>query len=91
MRARYVNPSELLTPIGRWVAARLPHVDRHSGIWGKADGRVFRIYGGAPLYRRAIFDFTSATFFAGHRWTRVTIFGATVFERNAAFSGRPKK
>lgn len=91
MRASYVNPPELLTPLGQWIAARLPHIDSHNGIWGKADGRVFRIFGGSPLYRRTLLDFTSATFFAGRRWARLKVLGVTIFERNGAYSGLPKK
>lgn len=88
MRASYVNPPELLTPVGQWIAARLPHIDSHKNIWGKADGTIFRIYGGKQLYRMCLFNYTSATFYAGKRWTGIKIAGLTVFSRNGRYNGQ---
>ena len=89
MRAGYVNPSNLLTPVGEWIAARLPHVDNQRGLWGKPGNCVFRVFGGRPLYRMCIFDYTRASLVKGKPWMRIQVCGWTVFERNREFSGLP--
>lgn len=81
MRASYVNGPELLTPLGEWIAARMPHVQRgtfHQGL------KVFRIYGCAPLYRRCLLDWTRV-----RSWSRIRVLGWTIYERNHQFSGLP--
>lgn len=88
MRASYVNGPDLLTPLGEWIASRLPHVT--SGPQWNGRGYVFRVFGGSPLYRRCLFDYTRASFYIGQpSWVRVSIVGVSVFERNREFSGLP--
>ncbi len=75
MRASYVVPDEHLTGIGRWIAARLPHVQKGKPAWWfDPKSVVFRIYGLRPLYRCCIFDFTTANSGVG-RWWRIELFG----------------
>lgn len=90
MRASYVNPPELLTPVGNWIASRLPHIEFKRAPWGKDGNMVFRIYGFRPRNQFAIVDFTKARFYSDTpAWTRLRLFGLTVFERNREWSGLP--
>ena len=83
MRASYVNGRELLTPIGEFIAARLPHIESARDLWG-GNGRVFRIYGFGVYYRRCLLDYTKA-----QAWRRLRIMGITVYEQNSQYSGAP--
>lgn len=49
MRATYVNPQHLLTPVGEWIASRMPFTQ---SIKTKKD-RTFRVYVG-PRVNKAI-------------------------------------
>lgn len=55
MRASYVNGREHLTPVGEWIAARLPHVQ----AWKKKTWRGWRVYGGKPLFRKCLVAFSA--------------------------------
>lgn len=82
MRASYVNSPELLTPVGEWIAARLPHTDSRRDIFGK-DSRIFRVFGLRPYYRLCLFDYTRTCFYTGRPpHVRVRLGGWTVYERN---------
>lgn len=87
MRAAYVNGPDLLTPVGDWIAARLPHWVGPGNPWPWIEGnhRVFRLYGLRPHYRMAIFDYTRTQLHAGRpAVVRVRLFGYTVYERSEA-------
>jgi hypothetical protein len=90
MRATYVNSSDLLTPIGDWIAARLPHLQTGKKMWN-GTGTVLRVYGLAPMYRLSLVDYTAASFYPGKgRWRRLKVLGVKVFEINSHLSGLPK-
>jgi hypothetical protein len=84
MRARYVNSEELLTPLGNWIAARLPDVEFRRNIWGGCGKLILRVYGGKPFYRGCLFSFTWTNFSAGHAGRdsiNLSILGRKIFYR----------
>lgn len=76
--------------LGEWIAERLPHISSAVKPWGCEGERVFRIFGGKPLYRFCLVDYTKTNFYPGKPgWVRVQVCGWTVYERNREFSGLP--
>jgi hypothetical protein len=57
MRSGLVQPARNLTPVGEWLAARVPHVDSGPMPGYYPDGvipQAWRLYGFAPHYRRPL-------------------------------------
>jgi hypothetical protein len=78
-RNRWLAAPEHMTPVGRWIADRLPHIDHAKDIWGIKGSRVWRLYGFKPLCRCCLIDYTYAP---GLRcelrilWLRISLRGA---------------
>ena len=84
MRSGLVNDPHLLTPIGEWIAARVPHMEsKRPWHWVHPNNRTIRVFGFKPYYRLCIFNYTRAHFYTGRPpWVVVQIFGFTVYQRN---------
>ena len=91
MRAPYVNGPEMLTPIGEWIAARMPYIEsKRPWHWVHPSNRTIRVFGFKPYYGCRIFNYTRAHFYTGQPpWVVVQVFGITIYQRNRRFSGQP--
>lgn len=86
MRAPYLAQDEQLTSLGRFIAARLPWVER--GKW--PCGWVFRIYGIKPRGHFALVSIACFRFYVdAPSWVCVRFFGITLININPELSGLP--
>jgi hypothetical protein len=84
MRNKLLSPDNNLTPLGAWIAARIPHGRFElSKAWRFDDKSLaIRLYGFRPYYRFVIFDLTRCL---GH-W-HLTLFNMPIFQNPLFVAG----
>ncbi len=88
MRATYVQPDENLTPLGQWIAARMPHWVIRRPAWSfDPHSFVFRVFGFKPYYRFCIFDYTRSEGACGRIAVRLSVMGVDL-KKTATLEGK---